>query len=338
MTQKDARQLLIVALTAASLVLIGQAALATSVERVTATCPVCGREIEAQTIVSTNNLGGQDTDFLTRAGGQNPIMIIAITCPQCLYSGYLGDFREPVSEEFKAKFAAAKLRPLDSIDKPWVRHDLIAQVMKLKDAPARMLADQYLKVSWAARLADNPFEILYQRLSKEEDEWVSGHYKELENFARDKNPAEREVDDARAVLAGVKEAPAELRYAMVLYSLRKLSDHGEHELVAEALPMLQPQLDADDWSLLAARVNASAEIERRAQRKAVANYTQGLQGDDLDEETRIVHTYLCGELQRRLGRYEQARALFQLAQKNESKPEWLDGLIARQLTLFPAGQ
>jgi len=331
-------KLLLLALTAASLVLIRQAVLATSVQRVTVTCPICGREIEAQTIVSTNNLGGQDTDFLTRAGGQNPIMIVAITCPQCLYSGYLGDFREPVSEEFKAKFAAAKLRPLDSIDKPWVRHDLIAQVMKLKDAPARMLADQYLKVSWAARLADNPFEILYQRLSKEEDEWVSGHYKELENFARDKNPAEREVDDPRAVLTGGKDAPAELRYAMVLYSLRKLRDHGEHELVAQAMPLLQPQLDADDWSLLSVRVNASAEIEKRAQRKALANYTLGLQGDDLDENTRIVHTYLSGELQRRLGQYEQARALYRQAQTFEKKPEWLDEVVARQLTLFPAGQ
>jgi len=330
--------LLALVLTAASLVLIGRAVLATSVERVTVTCPICGREIEAEELVSTNNLGGQDTDFLMRAGGQNPIMIIAITCPKCLYSGYLGDFREPVSEEFKAKFTAAKLRPLDSIDKPWVRHDLIAQVMKLKDATPRTLAGQYLKESWAARLADNPFEVLYQRFSPKEDEWVSNHYKELESFARDKNPAEREVDDARAVLAGVDAAPAEQRYAMVVYALRKLRDHGENELVAQAMPLLQPHLDGDDWSLLSVRVNASAEVERRAQRKALANYTLALQGDDLDENTRIVHTYLSGELQRRLGHYEQARALYRQAQKFEKKPEWLDEVVARQLTLFPAGQ
>lgn len=332
------RAKLLFVLTALSLVLIGQAVLATSVKRVTVNCPICGREIEAEELVSTNNLGGQDTDFLTRAGGQNPIMIIAITCPQCLYSGYLGDFREPASEEFKAKFAAAKLRPLDSIEKPWVRHDLIAQVMKLKDAPAGKLADQYLKVSWAARLADNPFEILYQRLSKSEDEWVSVHYKELENFERDKNPAEREVDDARAVLTGVDAAPAEQRYVMVLYALRKLRDHGENELVAQAMPLLQPHLDADDWSLLAVRVNASAEIERRAQRKALVYYTQASQSVETSADARIVHIYLCGELQRRLGHYEQARTLYQMVLKIESRPEWMDEVVARQLTLLPAGQ
>jgi uncharacterized protein (DUF2225 family) len=42
--------------------------------------------------MSSNNLGGHDRDFFSRAAGDQPFMVQATSCPVCLYSGSTDDF------------------------------------------------------------------------------------------------------------------------------------------------------------------------------------------------------------------------------------------------------
>jgi uncharacterized protein (DUF2225 family) len=72
-------------------------------------CPVCTAKVDAMVIVSTNNFGGEDRDFLIYPVGFNPIFIEPITCIRCLFSGYTDDFGEknsipePVKEKILIK-------------------------------------------------------------------------------------------------------------------------------------------------------------------------------------------------------------------------------------------
>ena len=48
---------------------------ATTMDRVAVKCPVCDAKVAALSIMSTNNFGGVDRDFLERAVGSQPILI-----------------------------------------------------------------------------------------------------------------------------------------------------------------------------------------------------------------------------------------------------------------------
>ncbi|HOD43052.1 MAG TPA: DUF2225 domain-containing protein, partial [Candidatus Wallbacteria bacterium] len=55
-------------------------------------CPVCGNKTSAKSLMSTNSFGGHDRDFLSYATGDQPVLILPVSCEKCYYSGFESDF------------------------------------------------------------------------------------------------------------------------------------------------------------------------------------------------------------------------------------------------------
>lgn len=59
----------------------------TTLRTIELSCPVCGDEFTSQTIVSTDTLGGECTDFHARAAGMQPLAYLVHLCERCGYAG-----------------------------------------------------------------------------------------------------------------------------------------------------------------------------------------------------------------------------------------------------------
>jgi len=342
----------------AAMLLTAGVARATTASEEKVTCPVCGTTCRAMRITSTNTFGGQDRDFLRRARGAQTVLLLPVTCPKCLYSGYIGDFKEPVEEKVKQKILAGKalvppkhaplapgdegrraltegLEPKGTKRPAWARHDLVAQTLALKGAPKDTVAFEYLAAAWSVRFEENPFARLMESSEKADRDWLNGL-----DLGADReglgNPAANEITVARALLKRLDTFPKERRRFAALCAAWLLRTHGEHEALLRALPAVAAHLDKAAAEALVRSARASVELERGYQRKARAIYVEMLAAAKMPNEgERPVLTYLVGELSRRLGEPAMARAYFDRVAALEKAPEWLRTWSREQKALLP---
>ena len=76
-------------------------------------CPCCNCDFTSTSFSSTNNFGGQTTDFNMCASGTQVITLQIHTCPDCGYTGYGNEYEyeEPLDESVR-KLIAEKITPL----------------------------------------------------------------------------------------------------------------------------------------------------------------------------------------------------------------------------------
>jgi uncharacterized protein (DUF2225 family) len=285
---------------AAAAVLLAAVARATTWEEITVECPVCANKFEARSWMSTNEMGAPDRDFCKHAAGGQVFMFAIWTCPKCAYTGYRSDFLdEEVPKELVARLKRENplKRPVpfsedlkDTEDIPtWARYDLYDQVLALQDAKASSRAWTLLRAAWSQRFdwwsivpkelqeAEKP---LAKKYEDQLDGWRYSSYITLGSLVE-----KHEKGDLLLLGAGYYlfrgESPAADRLVKRLEERKDLSP-AMKEAVAD----------------FRARIDREREYLARALplfRKSVA--TAEHPADIL---------YLCGEIERKLGRHADA--------------------------------
>jgi hypothetical protein len=313
---------------------------ATTAYPVQVLCPICGEELTAQVIGSTNNLEGQDRDFFNRAGGDQPFMRAVTTCPKCLYSGFEGDFLPAdraegagpkLDDRTKKAILDGKALKLPTAlgasghgpaSLPaWAKLDLAAQVAVLAGTDPKTLVTMHQRAAWAVRLEENPFDALGGKVPE-------GFPVESEV----RNPALAEIALAHRLLDALPGLEGKARRDAALEAGQLLRSHGEFEALLAALPRIRNAIGPDEAPGIEERARASIELERRHLRLALAALEQTLAGQDELPE-RPVYLYLVGEIARRLGDNTHAALALGRTLEVEGAPEWLVRYAKEQLAL-----
>lgn len=323
--------------------LVGSGAHATTAYPVPVVCPVCAEKLQAHVIGSTNNMGGQDRDFFSRAAGSPAFMLAITSCPKCLYSGFEKDFVPADAEKGagpeidaetrqailggKALHAPASLASSgrDPKDLPaWAKLDLAAQVAALQGVDPDRLSTMHQRASWSVRIEENPFVGLGGRVP--------------EGFSLDDaidNPALAEVALGHRLLEALSGLEGKARREAAIAAGELLRSHGEHEALLAGLPAIRKAIGPEQAPDLEERVRASIELERSYLRKASAVLEQLLASKgELPEHP--VYTYLVGELARRLGDGKKAELMLGRTLVLEGAPEWVLKYAKEQLALVQA--
>lgn len=318
---------------------------ATTTNRVEVTCPVCTASFTAPQLMSTNSFGGQDTDFMVRARGAQPLLLAPVTCVTCGYSGYLDGFDRagpppspaspPADDALKAAIRQEKRLqlpvPLPATDTfqalpPWARYDLIAQVYRLQNREERAIARQWQNAAWAIRLDQ---EFFLHDLSADQ----RGAMEKALNAAfaaRGAHGAEAfggnqamfEVDVADALLAS---GPTDLGTALGVFFLLRM--HGENTAARTALDRLKPLLTPEQATVWETRFATDLEHERIYQARAAEGLAKAAEAAGHPAEKAAIR-YHAGELYRRLEQWDKARALFDQARADPNLPDFVKGFLA----------
>ncbi|MFH1466680.1 MAG: hypothetical protein ABIO70_20005 [Pseudomonadota bacterium] len=315
--------------------------LATSLTPAPRFCPLCGEPVTVQIPTGADDAGGQDRDLLRRARGAQPFMEVATTCPDCGFSGWPEDFPEQkprrrrgdaevFSDALRQAFMAgtavqlpASLKDLPRPpDAPWAnlpafaRLDLLAQTVRLRGGEPQRVADLWLQASWAVRMGWHPVHLDLPDPSAVQRAWLMARLDEYTAQAQAMdlhNVADLEVWAAVRLLVGTGDAGPDLHCLAVSTGAALLREHGEHPALLSALPLIQPCVAPEAWAPLQAAIQDSIALERGYERLARDGFAAVLQGGALQGEETALTTYLVGELSRRLGEDETARASFDTA-------------------------
>jgi uncharacterized protein (DUF2225 family) len=127
------------------------------------TCPLCGTVYPAGVVVSTNTLGGQDSEFRRYALGMQPLEFLVHTCPACgcpdLHSLFPGakppadgrlspTDKDGIRRLLQTYCRTRHLKPKDFTASQ--RFEVLAEVLLLRGAAAALVAPAYLKAAWMA--------------------------------------------------------------------------------------------------------------------------------------------------------------------------------------------
>ncbi len=138
----------------------------TSATEIIVTCPCCATPFPAPILMSTNNLGGQSTDFHARAAGHDPLHFVLGSCPNCGFTDYTNTIERGVrvSEATKAKIRD-ELGPQVRQHKPDVATQFVlaAQIAIWEAQEASTIANHFLRAAWCSR--DRGQEMAYRLLA-----------------------------------------------------------------------------------------------------------------------------------------------------------------------------
>ena len=299
-------------------------------------CPVCNNSLSARELMSTNNFGGVDTDFMQRPMGASPILIRPATCLKCGFSGYIDDFSSEAKAKMPATFTLAisqekALKPAvdlasfsDQIDMPaWAKYDLIAQVRKLENSPAGDIAHQYLCAAWSIRIEaflDLPEEDL-KKMTEFMDAKFSDRFK-----SRDKNASVTNVEIAfDALKMSEKAEPQDARSALI-GAMFLFHRYGENPNALKTMQLLSPLLASDTAQTLEKALKESVKQEQHFQKLAVESFKTAIT-TETNAEMKARFCYLTGEIYRRLGDLKEARAWFEQVRAIKERPAFLDEML-----------
>jgi len=319
-------------------VLSAAVAYATTTRSVSLTCPVCGEKVAALVIMSTNTFGGQDSDLLTLARGSQPILILPIACTNCYYAGYKDDFEKGLKapDTVRPQLRKTLKPPLpirhtgQTMDVPaWARYDLAAQTCTVTGQQAEVVAITYHRASWAVRLTADPLADSPEGVREKVRSLIQDR---LRSEKRADNQAAQETEFGRQLTRQLDTASQPDRLVIGLAAIALLRRHGENPLAAETLGKLKGLMQAEDFQRLDKNLTESIERERTYQKKALALIEKLANDQQTKDEKRALFMYLGGELNRRLGQPQEARAWFQKAGEQKG-PEWILELNAQQSKL-----
>jgi len=143
------------------LLIISNTCLATSSKTVEAVCPVCANQFSASKLMSTNNLGGYDSDLCSNARGYSPLMSMIWGCPVCNFCGYSDEFEEKLSDTRKNELKSwlandIKVEKKGSENRYDVipaqtRYEVAARIAEMSKKPALEIGRLWLNAAWTCR-------------------------------------------------------------------------------------------------------------------------------------------------------------------------------------------
>ncbi len=300
-------------------VLLTSPALATQVALTSMRCPLDGTAIRVHEKLTSDVLGGWDSD-LARYSSQGQWRTYALaTCPLSLLTLYGTDFARipkeelarvtPVLSPWQNRYKDAETIP------HWERYEIAAAVYRALGKPHHQLGELYLQGSWTAR------------------DIAVGVFVGLQG-----------PQAARALLdSGDQELAKDLDGAtrkIVLHNLARIAHRGGFN--EERDHRLRQFAEMDDLSPRERQVlrefrQAVHVVEPRLQDQAIEEFTLALKTDDLDEESRLRTTYVLADLYRRRGRTEEASAGYASVVASITSPDevrelaaWLGTALTKQ--------
>jgi tetratricopeptide (TPR) repeat protein len=299
-----------------------------------AVCPLFGHQFTAQSLVKDEISTTFDSDFCKRTRNESPYILAVWTCPYCFFSAYQADFRGSID----ARFRDMKLRAYPVEAEKIEQADIFVATKyfnaetyyKMAGRDPRFLADLTLRGSWACRVFDIPNP---EELHSLHEEIVAG----IPGAARMRSPEilNLEVERHIAQLLESGEVP-EGREDVYRYlradALRQAGDHRTARKIFDDL--IQEQRLPTIYLRAAAQKGLLCAKEAEFQEKTLEYLVAAK--EEIDEDERSETIYLMAELSRRLGRFEEARALYDQAAARNTTSESLRDIIRRQADRLPA--
>jgi hypothetical protein len=314
---------------------------------VEARCPVDGERFRATRVEITNTWGGVDYDRCPHAYYGVPLQFRVWTCPRCRFTASPEDFEHirPEPHEGRALTDEQKRAIREGLANATgvppgarqaqipadVKFDLWAQTNRILGEPRHKIGMAYLWAAWYHRQTGalrlryfDEFDRLWERYRLNVGPL---DYRRMGIWNRTDYDLAKAREIEQAVAAdrhrGVDRVIA-LYIAGYLY--RK---HGENEDALRVLRSIEEEARANSpiHDNLTAML-ASIERERENQRRALEEYRAGL--ETLEPEAQAEVWYMLGELQRRLGRPEEAVAAFEQVGQIQQANEWTRYWAARQ--------
>ena len=265
-------------------------------------CPLGSDVVRVYQLVSSNTLGGYDSDLASYASqGQFREYAVA-TCAANLFSLPVTHIREPIAAEKHSRLQAALDEEIAALVDPaepavWERYAIAARMLSELGAEPMALAELYLQASWTAR------------------DTVVGYHQGLTG------------PEAVATLINIGNAElakplTDEQRRTVLYTLARAAHRGGHGEVRDAyLAQFEAigALSALEQSTLTTFRQIATEIEPKYQDLAIEKLQESLQGS-LTPETRVRATYLTADLLRRRGRAAEARPLYEAVLSDQATP------------------
>lgn len=126
-------------------------------------CPNCGSRFQAEVLTSTNNFGGQRTDFKQVASGMDPLPAMIHSCQRCGFTGNRSEFRGTVQPEVAEKIKTDIFpHVLDERLDAHTRWEFAARIAEWRGQSVWSVADLYLHAAWCAD-GDQGKQSYYQR-------------------------------------------------------------------------------------------------------------------------------------------------------------------------------
>jgi len=122
-----------------------------------------------------------------------------------------------------------------------------------------------------------------------------------------------------------------------LAALQLYRSYGENTEAKRVLAVLRPAMPKEAFDKLEKSVSSSIELEGRYQLQALGHFETVVK-EEKDAAQKAVVLYLCGELNRRLGRWAEAKKFFEAAEKEKGAPEWLAGWLKEQKQRLPKAE
>ncbi len=288
---------------------------ATVLARQETSCPVCSQKFRAVVLASTDTSAGVDRDLFARSAGPQPVFYRITTCPRCYYSGYLTDFdaKTRFPEGFRDKVLRhPKLDPGMAITPETdqrmipaeVHYRLAHQCYRWRGMTAESMAWLALRASWVARDTGSvlPRTDRLQRVMGFIEQW-------LPDDSPQTNQADRELRLTTRLAAQLAEGRfSRYQAPYVKFVLAMMwRRHGENHLFEALFPDGQRAADLpEQLQAKLVEVHASIAEERKWQRRALDQFLQALDGDEIVPQNRSAADYLVAELYRRLGQRNRA--------------------------------
>lgn len=277
---------------------------ATQISYTSAPCPVGPGSMRVYEKVTSNAMGGWDSDLAQYSTDGQWREYAVATCADSLFSVYASDATQELTPEQVQAMEAklAELRPqLPAVEAltVWDRYLIAAEMYRLMDKDPLFLADLYLQASWVAR------------------DVVVGEYAGLEG-----------PDGARELLdAGAGELKKDLSPRMrkiVLHNLARVAHRGGYPAERDAfLDQFEAvgELDADELRVLSEFRRITTEVEPKLQELARRELIK-VSASDVSATEKARAAYLIADIDRRRGRTAEARAAFaKVAEDTSAQPE-----------------
>ncbi len=297
-----------------------------------AVCPVCGNKVKVNTLMSTNSFGGHDRDFLSYASGDQPLIILPVTCDKCFYSGYSKDF-ETVEASILTKLKDEILTK-KSIEPPenilydiktapspaalpmpaFIKYDLIARTYKIMGKETSEIFSQYLNAAWALRLER---ELCFDLRSIEAQnalEWMRKNIDLTSIDTTENNNAAAELETGRLLLKRSAGLAGDDLLNCSLGALFLLRTHGENREAEKALENLRAVLKPAVFNTLEKKVKESISLERKYLSMALEALKSDIAAGKIKGDFQLAQMYyLAGELSRRCLNFDEAKLYYQKA-------------------------
>jgi len=279
---------------------------ATQVAFHTAECPLDGGAVRVFEKISANSHGGWDSDGAAYSTQGQWREYALATCPDNLYTVYNKDIQsgltpdqEVLVREVLGKVTAATPNP-DELE-VWDRYLIAAQIYAARGAGPEELFQIYLEASWTARDA------------------AVGVYLGLEG-----------PEAARTLLdQGKAELDKDLDYSTrktLLHNMARVAHRGgwplERDHYLDSFEAIGNLTEPEAKTL--ARFRQAVVVEARLQEMAIEQADRALLMPSLAPNRKAHMAYVRADLLRRLGRVDEAKAAFDLVQKDPAlEGQWI---------------